>query len=71
MTDYSKIPDHALILPKIEHNLFNSNLTVGEKLRYIKKRCLVAQFLDIRETAPEYFEAIRILHTLNDKMKGE
>jgi len=64
------IHDFDLKLPKIEHKLIDTNLTIEEKLTYIRSRALIAQFLHIQETAPEFFKAIRIIHNLNDKIKG-
>ena len=64
------IPNHELKLPKIEHSVMGTNLSTEQKVLYIKKRCLIAQFLDIGETAPEFFDAIRIIQDLNNKIKG-
>ena len=66
----SNLP-HDLKLPVIEHTLIHTNLTLEEKVEYIRARDLISQFLHIGETAPEFFAAIRQIHALNDKIEGD
>jgi len=71
MSELVTVHDYDLKLPKIEHSLMYTCLTTEEKLAYIRARTLIAQFLHIKDTAPEFFRAIRLIHTLNDKIEGE
>ena len=66
---HMEVPNHRLSLPKVNHKLLETNLTPLEKVSYIKNRCCIAQYLHIGETAPEYFNAIRIIHALNHKIE--
>lgn len=63
------IPDYDLKLPEIEHQLMYTSLTTEEKITYIRARALIAQFLHIKETAKEFFQAIRTIHNLNHKIE--
>jgi hypothetical protein len=58
-------------LPKIEHNLFGVNLSVTEKIEYMKARCLISACLNAESDSVVFEqekEAIDTIKRLNKKI---
>lgn len=61
-----------MTLPKIEHNLIDTNLTFSEKIDYLRARCYVSACLHYGfiDNDPELSLSINTLNKLNRKING-
>lgn len=61
-----------MILPKIEHDLMNTNLTQQEKIAYIKARCVVSAALHSPGEVcnDDQLNALDTLYELNNKINN-
>jgi len=68
----NELQGEKMTLPKIEHYLLNSGLTLKEKLEYIQARSLISTCLNAEDDfyIPEEEEAINTINRLNEKIRS-
>ena len=61
-----------MTLPKICHELIDTNLSIDEKIKYMKARCVISACLHAESGSIIYereAQAISTLNSLNNKIK--